>query len=125
MTAPSSEALRARLAAGHVKTWMTTRGTFGSGYWSCSCGDRGPRDLNGWECPTLIDINALAARAEGAAAGVTVEALAKAYIHIKGAHKGAYETGEMLGIPCEWCVLAAEQTMHALAALAQQRGGEG
>jgi hypothetical protein len=45
---------------------------------------------------------------------LTVEAFAAEFIHIKGAHKGPYETGEMLGIPCEWCLLAARQAVEAV-----------
>jgi len=54
-------------------------------------------------------------------AGLT-SAIAKEYIHIKGAHKGPWETEELDGIPCEWCVMAAEQTVKALAALSAKLG---
>ena len=51
----------------------------------------------------------------GQCSAPSVEALAEAMTHVRGAHNSADQYGE--GPPCEWCVLAAEQALAALARL--------
>lgn len=101
---PTVEAL-----SDHIRLALTSP----SGAPICACPKGGIPGRQCWYCEARTILSATPAPPLP-----TVEALARQFIRIRGAHKGDYETGEALGIPCEWCVMAAEQAHEALSALA-------